>query len=111
MTTIEKLNAIPKNVYVTREQYGVPEYDIDYGDYGCAKFKLDIKIDDEGVLLAYYHHNNGECYELWCVSADIYDNDGEELLYVTVGNCLEHCLDETIKHFKEHRDEYVEYTL
>lgn len=106
MTTIEKLNAIPKIVYVTREQYGVPEYDIDYDDYGYAAFKLDMNVHDEGVNLSYAQNYNGEYYELWSVHASIYDNDGEELLHPTIGECLEHSLDETIKHFTGHIDEY-----
>lgn len=108
MTTIEKIDAIPKVVLVTREQYGVPEYDINYGDYGYASFKLDLNIHDEGVLLAYYQRHNGETYELWCVSAYISEpiEGTEDLFHGSLGDCLEHCLDETIKHFHEHRDEY-----
>ena len=108
MTTIEKLNSIPKQVLVTREQYGVPEYDIKYNDYGYAEFTLDISIDDESVLLAYYQYHNGECYELWCVSAGIYTpkDEANDLYHGDIGECLEYCLDETIKHFTEHRDEY-----
>lgn len=64
MTTIEKLNAIPKVVYVTREQYGMPEYDVYYGDYGYAAFKLDMNVHDEGVNLFYAQRHNGEYYGL-----------------------------------------------
>lgn len=104
MTTIEKIDAIPKVVYVAKEQIGWD--DIRYNDYGLAKFKLDLSVDEEGVRLSYYQVCNDLYYELWDVSAYTYDNDGEYLLYGTVGNCLEHCLDETIKHFHEHRTEY-----
>ena len=106
MTTIEKLNAIPKVVYVTREQYGMPEYDIDYGDFGFAAFKLDLSMSDEHVLLAYYQNHMGETYELWCVRASIYDNDGDALTCPTIGDCLERCLDETIEHFTKYRNDY-----
>lgn len=39
-------------------------------------------------------------------SASTYDNNGKELTHSTIGECLEYCLDETIKHFTECRDEY-----
>lgn len=106
MTTIEKLNAIPKVVLVSHEQAGDFEPELDYDDDGLAQFKLDLNIYDEGVLLAYYQHNNDETYELWCVSASTYDNDGEEPMHPTIGECLEYCLDETIKHFKEAQGDY-----
>lgn len=108
MTTIEKLNAIPKVVYVTREQYGMPEYDVYYGDYGYAAFKLDMNVHDEGVNLFYAQRHNGEYYELWSVHAAVYEpiEGTEDLFHGGLGECLEYCLDETIKHFTEHIDEY-----
>ena len=106
MTTIEKLNAIPKVVNVSHEQAGGFEPELDYDDDGLAQFKLDLNIYDEGVLLSYYQHNNDETYELWCVSASMYDNNGEELTHPTIGECLEYCLDETIKHFNEQQGDY-----
>lgn len=106
MTTIEKLNAIPKVVLVSHKQAGDFEPELDYDDDGLAQFKLDLNIYDEGVLLAYYQHNNDETYELWCVSASTYDNDGEEPMHLTIGECLEYCLDETIKHFTEAQGDY-----
>ena len=106
MTTIEKLNAIPKVVHVSHEQAGDFEPELDYDDYGLAQFKLDLNICDEGVFLAYYQHNNDETYELWCVGASMYDNNGEELTHPTIGECLEYCLDETIRHFNEQQGDY-----
>lgn len=106
MTTIEKLNSIPKVVLVNHEQAGDFEPELYYDDDELAQFKLDLNIYDEGVLLKYYHYNEEETYELWSVSASIYGNDGEELTHPTLGECLEYCLDETIKHFNEQQGDY-----
>lgn len=65
MTTIEKLNAIPKVVYVTREQLGAPALGIHFNEYGLAEFILDLKIHDEGVNLSYQHSTFDEIYDLW----------------------------------------------
>ncbi len=106
MTTIEKLNAIPKVVLISHEQAGYFEPELYYDDNDLARFTLQLNIYDEGVLLAYYQHNDDETYELWCVSASMYDNDGEELLHPSIGECLDYCLDETIKHFNEQQGDY-----
>ena len=41
MTTIEKLNAIPKVVLVSHEQAGDFEPELDYDDYGLAQNKTE----------------------------------------------------------------------
>lgn len=101
----QRINTLPKAVHVTREQYGEPEYDIDYDNDGVAVFERKVTVDECGVDISYIQRHNGEIYE-YCSQYVAYDCDNARGR-ATIGMALKQCIDKTNEFFNEHPQEWL----
>ena len=100
MTTREKIDTIPKIVYVTPEQYGLDGERLALNGEGLADFRLDLHVHEDGAVLAYTHHCQGICHVLWDTLAYL---DGETRPFARIGDCVEECLDRALEYFSARR--------